>query len=254
MTNCYPLEIEFEFNGQKQTIWPVIIQDESDVILVDCGYPDFLELLRAAAYRHHIQLDTITKLILTHQDMDHVGSAAALKREYPHIEIFAYDVESQYINGTKKSLRLIQAESSLNALTGEEKTHAEHFIHFLKSIEPVDVNRNLHSDEYLPWCGGIQVIHTPGHTPGHISLYLPATKTLIAGDAIVIENEAFNIANPQYCMNLKEAIQSVHKLQNYEISQIICYHGGVFQGDIQNAIQQLIQYYTPNDPAEEKSI
>src|SRR5690606_16235176 len=123
------------------------------------------------------------------------------------------------------------------------KTNAEKFIHFLKSIEPVHVNRIFNSEESLPWCGGIEVIHTPGHTPGHLSLYLPSRKTLMASDAVVIENGKLNIANPQYCLDLNEAIRSVQKLQTYEISRLICYHGGLYEGDVSKALAQLINEY-----------
>ncbi len=243
MPSIYLLDIEFEFNGQKQTIWPVIIQDESEVILVDCGYPDFLQLLEEAMHRQGIRLEMITRLILTHHDIDHVGSAAALKRKYPNIEIIAHGTETPCINGTQKALRLMQAESTLNEMTGEDRVNAEHFIHFLQSVEPVEVNRIVQSGEFLPWCGGIQIIDTPGHTAGHISLYIPSIKTLIAGDAVVIEDGKLNIANPQYCSDLEEAIRTVQELQNVEISQLICYHGGLFQGDAKNALLQLSNEY-----------
>ncbi len=243
MPSLHILDIEFDFSGQKQNIYPVVIQDELDLILVDCGYPNFLQLIEEAAIQRDIQFERITKLILTHHDIDHIGSAADLQKKYPHIEIIAYESEYEYIDGTKKSMRLIQAEESLNELTDENKTNAEQFIHFLKSIEPVHVNRILYRDEFLPWCGGINVIHTPGHTPGHISLYIPTSRTLIAGDAIVIENGKLNIANPQFCLNLKEAIQTVQRLQGYEISRLICYHGGLFKGDVKKALDQLMNDY-----------
>lgn len=243
MTAYYPLEIEFEFNGLKQSIWPVILKDESDVILIDCGYPGFLPLLEDAALRHSIQLGTVTKIILTHDDMDHTGSAAALKRKYPHLEIYAFESEAPFIEGTKKSLRLAQAEATLNHLAGEERSSAEQFIRFLESIEHVPVDRTLNKDDILPWCGGVQVIHTPGHTPGHISLYLPSEQTLVAADAVVIEDGRLEIANPGYCLDLKEAVRSVQKLLDYEISQLICYHGGIFQGDVKKALQQLVRDY-----------
>jgi glyoxylase-like metal-dependent hydrolase (beta-lactamase superfamily II) len=243
MTNYRLLDIQFEWNGQQQTIWPVMIYDESDVILVDCGYPGFLHFLEEAAERSQFRFDHVTKLLLTHHDVDHVGSAASIKRKYPHIEIAAPALEVPYINGTQKPLRLAQAESTLHELTGEDKIRAEQFIRFLQSVEPVHVNQELHADDSLPWCGGIHVIHTPGHTPGHISLYLPSSKTLIAGDAIVIEHGKLNIANPQYAWDLKEAVRSVERLSAYDISQVVCYHGGLLQGDVKSALHQLIKEY-----------
>ncbi|MDQ0859399.1 MBL fold metallo-hydrolase [Bacillus sp. V2I10] len=243
MNNYHLLEIEFDYNGQKQIVTPILLQDERDIILIDCGYPDFKNLLEEACIQHNVKLDSITKLIVTHHDMDHIGSLAELKRTYPHMEIVAYELEAPYIEGEKKSLRLEQAESTFDSLPDEEKPHAEQFIHFLQSIEPVPVDRTVSNNEQLPWCGGINIVHTPGHLPGHISLYLPASKTLIAGDVVVIEQGKLEIANPKFTLDLDEAVRSVQLLLDYNIEHIICYHGGLFQGDVKQALLQLIHSY-----------
>lgn len=44
MSIYHLLEIEFEYNGLKQVITPILLQDECDIILIDCGYPDFIPL------------------------------------------------------------------------------------------------------------------------------------------------------------------------------------------------------------------
>lgn len=243
MANTYLLDIEFEYNGQKQTITPVLLQDERDLILVDCGYPDFVPLLEAAANRHGVTLGQVTKLIATHHDMDHIGSLAALKRTYPHIEIVSHELEKEHVEGARKSLRLEQAESTLDDLPAEAKPSAEQFIRFLQSIEPVAVDRTVSSGEKLPWCDGIEIVHTPGHMPGHISLYLPAGKTLVAADAVVIEEGRLEIANPMYTLDLEEAIRSVERLLDYDIERILCYHGGLYPGDARQALRRLIDRY-----------
>ncbi|MNM83694.1 putative metallo-hydrolase YflN [compost metagenome] len=245
MNYIYPLDIEFEFNSQKQTITPVILRDEHDTILIDCGYPDFIPLLEEAAKHHNVSLDSITRLIVTHHDMDHVGPLAALKRINPHIEIITHELEAPYVDGSQKAIRIQQAESTFDGLPDDEKPSIQQFIAFLQSIEPVSVDRTVSSGEHLPWCGDIEIIHTPGHVPGHISLYLPASKTLIAGDAIVIEDGQLHIANPQFAWNLDEAVCSVQLLLEYDIEHLICYHGGVFHGDIQKALQELLHAYLP---------
>lgn len=50
------------------------------------------------------------------------------------------------------------------------------------------------------------ICFTPGHTPGHISLYFLQSKTLVAGDAVVIENGVLDIANPQFALDLEAAV------------------------------------------------
>ncbi|CAM5790066.1 MULTISPECIES: MBL fold metallo-hydrolase [Brevibacillus] len=243
MNHCHLLHIEFEYDGHKQSITPVLLQDEQDLILVDCGYPNFIPLLEKAALQNGIAFDLLTKVIVTHHDMDHIGSLAELKRKYPQIEVIAHEREVPYIEGTKKSLRLEQAESTYDALPDEAKPQAEQFIQFLASIETVSVERAVSNDERLPWCGGIDIVHTPGHMPGHISLYLSSSKTLIAGDAVVMEEGKLNIANPQYALDLDEAVRSVHRLLSCDIERLICYHGGLFPGDAKKALLELARKY-----------
>ncbi len=68
--------------------------------------------------------------------MDHLGSLAALKRQYPAIQILAPEQEKPFIEGTIKSLRLEQAEESLHAIPDEMKPGAEAFfwIRYLKYL------------------------------------------------------------------------------------------------------------------------
>ena len=60
----------------------------------------------------------------------------------------------------------------------------------------VSVDMAVADEEVLPYCGGITVIFTPGHTPGHICLYLNQSKILIAGDALVAVHGELRGPNP----------------------------------------------------------
>jgi len=239
-TTIIPLDLEIQSSGQKQFITPVVIQDEQDIILVDCGYPDSVTLIEEALYRHSLSIGQLTKLIVTHHDLDHIGSLAALKRANPQLSIIALDFEVPYLEGSKKSLRLQQAESTLDQLPEAAKAQAQQFIAYLQTIEPAHVDLSVKPAEKLPWCGGIEIVHTPGHMPGHISLYLPASRTMIAGDAVVIQEDKLAIANPQFTLDMTEAVRSVERLLSYEIDRLICYHGGVFQGQVKHALEQLL--------------
>ncbi|MGO0062890.1 MBL fold metallo-hydrolase [Brevibacillus fluminis] len=243
MSCVHLLDIRFAHNGIEQVITPVLLRDEAETILVDCGYPDFLGLLDEAARRHGIPLEAVTKVIVTHQDLDHVGSLAALKRMHPHIEIIAHEIEAPYLAGIKKSLRLAQAEAMLDVLPAEEKPNGQQFIRLLQSLEPAVIDRTVSDGERLPWCGGIDIVHTPGHTPGHLSLYIPASKTLIAGDAVVVEEGRLEIANPQFALDLEAALRSVRRLLDDEIEHIVCYHGGKYTSDAGQGLRDLLSRY-----------
>ncbi|MCH1966219.1 MBL fold metallo-hydrolase [Paraclostridium sordellii] len=239
MNKLNVLEVSFEFNGMTDKIYPVILSDDKEMILIDCGYPNFLTLIEECATKNNLDLSNLTKLIITHHDFDHMGSAADLKSKYPNIQILASLKDEKYISGKEKSLRLQQAESIYDNLPEERKEEALKFHKLLESIDNVDIDITLNNGDTFDWCGGIEIIETPGHMPGHISIYVKESKTLIAGDALVIEDEKLAIANPQYTLNMREAKKSINKLLNYDIDKIICYHGGIYQSDIKNSLEKI---------------
>lgn len=234
------LKIKVGLNDEISTIYPVIIEGERETILIDCGYPNFLPAIEQEAIIRGVDMKKLSKIIITHHDFDHMGSLAAFKRKYPSIQVLASIDDEKYINGSNKSLRLQQAESIYDYLPEEEKKGAKTFQNILESVEACDVDICVKDKDFFDCCGGIEVVSTPGHMPGHISIYIKASKTLIAGDALVIENHELAIANPQYTLDMVEAKKSIIKLMNYEIDEIICYHGGVCKKDIKKSLSRII--------------
>lgn len=102
------------------------------------------------------------------------------------------------------------------------------------------MDRCLKDSDYFSWFGGMKVIATLGHMPGHISIYLKNSKTLISCDALVVESDKLMIPYPQYTLDIDEAKNSIKKLLNYEIDRIICYHGGIYIKDIEESLQSII--------------
>ena len=233
------LKVEFEFNRIIDAIYPVILRDDNDVILIDCGYPNFLTLIEESAIKNEIDLSKLTKLIITHHDFDHMGSAADFKRKYPNVKILSSIIDEKYISGKEKSLRLQQAESVYDKLPEEQKEGAMNFQKMLESIENIEVDMLLKDGDKFDWCGGIEIIETPGHMPGHISIYAKESKTLISGDALVLENDKLAIANPNYTLDMSEAKESIYKLLNYDIDKIVCYHGGIYTDEIKSSLKRI---------------
>lgn len=240
MNNLTILEIEFDYLGRKNVIYPVILSDEREMILIDCGYPGFLPLIRSAARAKGIDISNLTKIIITHHDFDHMGALAQFKREYPHIEVLASSDDENYVSGKEKSLRLQQAEDVYDKLPEDQKENAKIFQQVLESVESVEVNKSLKNKDSFPWCGGVEIIATPGHMPGHISIYLKQSKTLVSGDALVVEECQLSIANPQYTLDMAKAKKSIEKLLRYEIDEIVCYHGGIYMDRIEESLKKLV--------------
>jgi glyoxylase-like metal-dependent hydrolase (beta-lactamase superfamily II) len=96
----------------------------------------------------------------------------------------------------------------------------------LRSVRPVLADLTVNDGDDLCGC---KIVATPGHTPGHISLYLPDQGVVIAGDAMALENGVPAIANPQFTLDPKAAKASMDKLLSLGADIYVCYHGGTYQ-------------------------
>ncbi len=102
------------------------------------------------------------------------------------------------------------------------------FCETLRRVEAVPVDEFLSDGDMLDWCGGCRVIATPGHTPGHISLYLEVSRVVVTGDAMALDGGIPVVANPQFALDLREAENSLNKLFSLNAKAYYCYHGGVY--------------------------
>lgn len=239
MSKTTMLPLKFENNGMIMRLSPTLIESGDDLILVDCGNPGLVDLLEEAIQNAGYSPEMLTKVMITHHDHDHFGSLAALKRKYPKVKIYASELEAAYISGDRKSLRLIQAESIYDTLPEERKEWARGFHTYLANIENVKVDIVLKDGDVIDATGDVIAIATPGHMPGHMSVYVNSDKTLISGDALVAQEGVLMMANPQYSLDLDEARRSARKLSQYKIERVICYHGGEVEGDIPELLKVL---------------
>ncbi|HVO70588.1 MAG TPA: MBL fold metallo-hydrolase, partial [Aggregatilineaceae bacterium] len=93
---------------------------------------------------------------------------------------------------------------------------------------------------------GVRIIPTPGHTEGHISIYLEESATLIAGDLVVIEDGKLDLAYPQFAQSLKRCLESIERTRKLAIERVLCYHGGWLAGDYQVQAADILRKYGAN--------
>ena len=189
--------------GTGEVLCPALLADGAHLVLVDCGYPDSLPLIEAAMAELSLSPAELTEVFITHHDDDHMGGLARLCARYPRIRVVA----------------------------GAEEARAwgEAFCRRLKAVEPAPVHQTVADGDLLPWCGGCRVIATPGHTPGHCSLYLPGLRAVVTGDAAVLEAGTPAVANPQFALDLPQAEASLQKLLALDADCWLCYHGGILR-------------------------
>ncbi|MDU0200995.1 MBL fold metallo-hydrolase [Paenibacillus sp. MAH-36] len=219
------------------TICPTVLFDIKESILIDTGMPGsapgILELIQRAGIRQRL-----STILLTHQDIDHIGGLPTFKADIPGLLVYAHEKDQAVING-KQPMVKVQLERLAGLLaTLPKKTQSDFKAAFVKPTS-ANVNRIKVDGETLPFAGGIKMIHTPGHTPGHVCFYHLPSKTLVAGDAMVIENGELKGPVEALTPDLRTALQSLKKFKMYDIENVICYHGGRLRGNIRERIAAL---------------
>ncbi len=232
------LEFSINLTGAESKIHPTIIWNNNSALLIDAGISSSMPDIQREMERLGVPFESIETIIITHQDIDHFSGVAEIVNKLGDVKVCAHKEDVPYIQGEKRIVRLnsgfMERISSLS-----EKEQEKVLDIFENSSAKVDIKL---SDEELEWFGGIKVIHTPGHTPGHICLYHENSKTLIAGDAMNIVDGRLTGTNTSILSSdeAKEAVKSLEKLSKYDIENIICYHGGLYNDDANKAIKELL--------------
>jgi len=86
---------------------------------------------------------------------------------------------------------------------------------------------------------------TAGHTHGHICLYLPGPRLLVAGDALSVDGGQLVPAPALTVVGAQAAARSLQKLAQYDVERVICYHGGLFAAGARARIAALAGIQPP---------
>jgi glyoxylase-like metal-dependent hydrolase (beta-lactamase superfamily II) len=156
-------------------------------VLVDTGLPTSRHaILRAAAERFGPGVPP-SAIVLTHGHFDHVGTVRELASGWD-VPVYAHPLELPYLTGHSD---YPPADPTVGG--GAVATVASR----LFPNDGIDLGWRVHAlpeDGGVPGMPGWRWIHTPGHAPGHISLFRDADRALIVGDAFVTMRQESLIA------------------------------------------------------------
>ena len=157
---------------------PYLIIDPDGLTLIDAGLPgNHKKILKYISDLGHTPTD-LKRIIITHADIDHIGSLSALKKA-SGAQILTSKIEAEAMAQGKPSRQIQSGMVLRKVLMGI-------MLHFMPPIA-VEADVILNEGQILPVLGGLRVVETPGHTPGHISLFSPSTGILFTGDSIVTQ-------------------------------------------------------------------
>lgn len=223
------------------------IPGSNDFVLIDAGMPKSAEEIIAVAENRFGENAKAKAIILTHGHFDHVGAIIELV-EHWQVPVFAHALELPYLTGEQD-----YPEPDPSVDSGLVAKMSPMFPN-----EAIDLGKfvqELPSDGTVPFMEGFKWIHTPGHTPGHVSLFRERDGALIAGDAFVTvkQESLYKVFTqekevngpPKYLTpDWDAAFESVKKLAALKPSIAVTGHGVPMSGaELSNGLEKLVDQF-----------
>jgi len=177
------------------------------VVIIDTGMnPDALDKIYSELKSIGKDWSDIKLILITHKHRDHIANLFRIK---------------ELTNAPVKSHKL---EASL-----------------IEKATNVKVE-GLEDEAIIKFCGGIKVVHVPGHSEGNSCYYLIRLKAMIAGDTVFSNDKGELIPPPEkYCLDVKMATEEIKKLLNYDFKFLLYTHGKDVMDNAREKVRELVK-------------
>lgn len=196
-----------------------VLVDADGLTVIDAGLPRSEKKILAYINSLGKSAQDIKRIVITHADLDHFGGLAALQKA-SGARTYASQIEADAMAKGESSRPIrrngFSPRSILFALLSP----------FIKAA-PFQIHEVLKDGQTLPVLGGLQVVGTSGHTPGHISLFAPSVGVLFCGDSMVSNGKGLQGSRPGITWNEANARESERKQAGLGTRIVCSGHGPV---------------------------
>jgi len=158
------MKIDYLILGGYQTNCYVLRKDDSakDCLIIDPG----LEAAKLIEFLDEQKLNPVV-VVLTHGHIDHIAGLTVLRNQFPEIKVYIHNLDAEMLTDPNINL------SAMSGMT------------FITDAEDV----SLKNRDIIDLAGmKLRVLHTPGHTPGGISLYSKEAGVVFVGDTLFADS------------------------------------------------------------------
>jgi glyoxylase-like metal-dependent hydrolase (beta-lactamase superfamily II) len=203
-----------------------LFKEDDGLTLVDAGHwwsgPIILDAAACIG-------QPIRRIVITHAHPDHAGAAGAVAAASGAV-VLAHQDEAPFLTGQR-------------SMAHEDGYWLSRAV--LSSAKLVGVLDSPPIDPVLPVQHGdmienLQVIHTPGHTPGSISLWSEREKAIFCGDNLIYSFRLLRVGLPWFTLDHSRQNSSLREYAERPARLLLSGHGPVFEGDVAAAVRRLL--------------
>ncbi len=204
-----------------------LLSEEGRLIVIDAATPG-----RAGAVWRHLHSlgyppHAVAEIWLTHGDIDHIGSVAALKAA-SGARVVAHRADAPLVDGSAaRELGPLPLSSVYQRL----------YIWAIRNLfryQPTPVDYRVEDGDDL---GSWQAVHTPGHTAGSMCFYHPERKIIVVGDALNHRRGRLGAPPAMFSPDMAQARASIHKIAQLDF-EVCCFgHGPPLMVDARPRVQ-----------------
>jgi glyoxylase-like metal-dependent hydrolase (beta-lactamase superfamily II) len=199
----------------------ILLDDDEGPVILDTGMPDSADKIIGGLKELGHAPEDVQKIIVTHKHIDHTGSLADLKSATGAPAVM-HPVDAKSVR-MGESIRPVKPSPGLFS-----KIMAATMRMTSNDLAPVAVEEEINDGDQLAIAGGIEVLHTPGHSAGHISLYLPRDGgILILGDAAI---HVMGLRQPPIYEDMATGVASLQRLSTLQFDTAVFMHGKAMNG------------------------
>jgi len=197
----------------------LIVEDR--LTLIDAGLPGSRGRIIRQVERLGRSPDELARIVLTHGHPDHVGGVRELAGDGVEVLLHPADLEALHV--------------SLGELV--RRPSRGRFFGFVSRTPRRIVP--LEDGMVLPVLGGLEIIHTPGHTAGSVCLYAPRLRALWVGDALERKRDRITFASRWYSDDIALARRSVQKMAERDVETVVFAHDRPWTDDANGVLREL---------------
>jgi glyoxylase-like metal-dependent hydrolase (beta-lactamase superfamily II) len=215
----------------------VLLQGEDgELVLIDAGFPNHETAIFEAIESIGRRPEDLNHLVCTHAHPDHIGSAAAVvSRTGATTWMHAIDVPIAESGGP---FRPMTSSPGL-----PQKIGFRIFWRPNERVAPLQIDKHMTDAETLPIAGGLTVVHTPGHSAGHVSLSWQSSRLMIVGD---VGSNVAGVNDPLGFEDREEGRRSQRRLASLEFEAAAFGHGRAIPHD---AMRRVRKAWGPPEPS-----